>query len=93
MRAVEFKVMEIDPDPYCIVTAETVIHSEGEPIKREDEDKLGEIGYEDVGGCRRQLAQIRELVELPLRHPQLFKNLGIKPPRGILLLLLYFSSF
>jgi len=86
MRAVEFKVVETDPEPYCIVSPDTVIHCEGEPIKREDEErKLEEIGYEDVGGVRKQLANIREMVELPLRHPQLFKNLGVKPPKGILL--------
>ena len=43
------------------------------------------MGYDDIGGCRKQMAQIREMVELPLRHPQLFKHLGIKPPRGILM--------
>jgi len=86
MRAVEFKVVETDPEPYCIVAPDTVIHCEGEPIKREDEEKqLEEVGYDDIGGCRKQLAQIRELVELPLRHPQLFKNIGVKPPKGILL--------
>merc|ERR1719230_1008921 len=85
MRAVEFKVVETDPDEYCIVAPDTVIHCEGEPIKREDEEKATDVGYEDVGGCRKQLAQIREMVELPIRHPNLFKNIGIKPPRGILL--------
>lgn len=86
MRAVEFKVMETDPDPYCIVAHDTNIHFEGEPIKREDEEKkLEEVGYDDIGGVRKQLAQIREMVELPLRHPGLFKNLGVKPPKGILL--------
>jgi transitional endoplasmic reticulum ATPase len=86
MRAVEFKVVETDPSPHCIVAPDTVIHCEGDPIKREDEeDKLNEIGYDDVGGCRKQMAQIKEMVELPLRHPQLFKALGVKPPRGILL--------
>jgi len=86
MRAVDFKVVETDPAPYCIVAPDTVIHCEGEPIKREDEEEaLNEVGYDDVGGCRKQLAQIKEMVELPLRHPQLFKALGIKPPRGILL--------
>lgn len=86
MRAVEFKVVETDPEPYCIVAQETVIHCEGEPIKREDEEQsLNEVGYDDIGGCRKQMAQIRELVELPLRHPQLFKSIGIKPPRGILM--------
>ncbi|EDO36218.1 predicted protein [Nematostella vectensis] len=86
MRAVEFKVIETDPSPYCIVAPDTVIHCEGEPVKREEEEEsLNEVGYDDIGGCRKQLAQIKEMVELPLRHPQLFKAIGVKPPRGILL--------
>lgn len=85
MRAVEFKVVETDPVEYCIVAPDTVIHCEGEPIKREEEDRLDDVGYDDIGGCRKQLAQIRECIELPLRHPKLFKNIGVKPPKGILL--------
>ncbi|CAF4192845.1 unnamed protein product, partial [Rotaria sordida] len=86
MRAVEFKVIETDPAPYCIVAPDTVIHCEGDPIKRKEEEaSLNEIGYDDIGGCRKQLAQIKEIVELPLRHPPLFKTIGVKPPRGILL--------
>jgi len=85
-KAVEFQVVLTEPDPYCIVTKETLIFCEGEPIKREDvESTLNEVGYDDIGGCRKQLAQIREWVELPLRHPQLFQNIGVKPPKGILL--------
>uniref|UniRef100_A0A8C2CDS0 Transitional endoplasmic reticulum ATPase n=1 Tax=Cyprinus carpio TaxID=7962 RepID=A0A8C2CDS0_CYPCA len=86
MRAVEFKVIETDPTPHCIVAPDTIVHCEGEPIKREDEEEsLNDIGYDDIGGCRKQLAQIKEMVELPLRHPGLFKAIGVKPPRGILL--------
>lgn len=86
MRAVEFKVVETDPAPFCIVAPDTVIHCEGDPIKRqEEEEALNEVGYDDIGGCRKQLAQIKEMVELPLRHPSLFKAIGVKPPRGILL--------
>merc|ERR1711953_1419027 len=86
MRAVEFKVIETDPQPFCIVAPDTVIHCEGEPVKREEEeDALNSIGYDDVGGCRKQLALIKEMVELPLRHPSLFKAIGVKPPRSILL--------
>merc|ERR1711920_43473 len=85
MHPVEFKVVETDPSPVCIVAPDTVIHCEGEPVKREDEEKLDDVGYDDIGGCRRQMAQIREMVELPLRHPSLFKSIGVKPPRGILL--------
>jgi len=86
-RPVEFKVMEIDPaeSPYAVVESNTVIHCEGEPIKREDEEKLDDVGYDDIGGVRKQLAQIREMIELPLRHPTLFRTLGVKPPKGVLL--------
>ncbi|KAA0189085.1 hypothetical protein HAZT_HAZT004989, partial [Hyalella azteca] len=67
MRAVEFKVVETDPAPYCIVSQDTVIYCEGEPVKREEEDEsLNEVGYDDIGGCRKQMAQIKEMVELPL---------------------------
>ncbi|KAK4479349.1 hypothetical protein RD792_014861 [Penstemon davidsonii] len=85
MRSVEFKIVETDPGEYCVVSPDTEIFCEGEPIRREDEERLNEIGYDDVGGVRKQMAQIRELVELPLRHPQLFKSIGVKPPKGILL--------
>ncbi|KAJ6672338.1 CELL DIVISION CYCLE PROTEIN 48-like protein [Salix viminalis] len=85
MRSVEFKVIETEPGEYCVVAPDTEIFCEGEPIIREDEERLNEVGYDDVGGVRKQMAQIRELVELPLRHPQLFKSIGVKPPKGILL--------
>merc|ERR1719478_276578 len=85
MHPVEFKVVETDPEDFCIVAPDTVIHCEGEPIKREDEERLDDVGYDDVGGCRKQMAMIREMIELPLRHPALFKTLGVKPPRGVLL--------
>merc|ERR1712000_419613 len=85
MRQVEFKVVDTDPEPYCIVSPETMIHCEGEAVKREDEEKLNSVGYDDIGGCRKHLTAIRELVELPLRHPSLFKTIGIKPPKGILM--------
>jgi len=85
MHPVEFKVVEMDPGPYGIIAPDTEIHCEGEPVKREDEEKMDDVGYDDIGGCRKQMAQIREMIELPLRHPTLFKTLGVKPPRGVLL--------
>lgn len=86
-RPVEFKVMEIDPPntEFCIVAPETMIHCDGDPILRDDEERLDEVGYDDIGGVRKQLAMIREMIELPLRHPQLFRTLGVKPPKGVLL--------
>jgi transitional endoplasmic reticulum ATPase len=90
MRAVEFKVTSIEgPDgedeEYCIVGPETDILCDSEPLGREEDPRLSEVGYDDIGGCNRQLAQIRELVELPLRHPQIFRTVGIPPPRGVLM--------
>jgi len=84
---VEFKVMEIDPaeKPYGTIAPETVIHCEGDPVLRLDEDKQDSVGYDDLGGVRKQLALIREMIELPLRHPKLFRTIGIKPPKGVLL--------
>ncbi len=84
-KPVEFKICEVDPENYCIVGPQTVIFDEGEPIKRDDEEKADGVGYDDLGGVRKQLAQIREMIELPLRHPTLFKTLGVKPPKGVLL--------
>jgi len=78
MRSVEFKVTNVDPSPCCIIVPATDIHIE-EAIKREDdEDNINNIGYDDLGGVRKELAMIKEMVELPLRHPALFKSIGIK---------------
>jgi transitional endoplasmic reticulum ATPase len=86
-RPIEFKVMEIDPtEPeFCVVAPDTIIHCEGDPLSREDEESHKEVGYEDLGGVKKQLALFREMIELPLRHPTLFRTLGVKPPRGVLL--------
>ena len=40
---------------------------------QDEDESLAEVGYDDIGGVRKQLAQIKEMVELPLRHPALFK--------------------
>lgn len=84
---VEFKIVEIDPaeKPYGTIAPETVIHCEGEPVSRTEEEKQDDVGYDDLGGVRKQLALIREMIELPLRHPKLFRTIGIKPPKGVLL--------
>ncbi len=90
MREVHFRVISIDVDgqedvEYCFVNEDTEIFCEGEPLDTTEEDTGYDVGYDDVGGSKRQLAQIRELIELPLRHPSLFAALGIPPPRGVLL--------
>ena len=46
-----FQVVGVDPGEFCIVAPDTVIHCEGEPVKREEEERLDEVGYEDIGRC------------------------------------------
>lgn len=84
-KPVEFKIVATEPGDFGIVTSSTILFTEGEQVVREEENKMDGVGYEDIGGCRKQMAQIREMIELPLRHPTLFKTLGVKPPRGVLL--------
>src|SRR4051812_34544783 len=77
MRAAEFKVVATDPDEFCIVAPDTVIHCEGDPIKREDEDRLDDVGYDDIGGVRKQLAQVRRQFLLdPFRTQSVEPRLG-----------------
>ena len=93
MREVEFKISSIswgdkaddNNADFCIVGDETTIILEEDAIPRSEDNRLDEVGYDDIGGCSRQMAQIREMVELPLRHPQIFRTIGIAPPRGVLM--------
>ena len=48
-------------------------------------EQIDELGYDDIGGCDKQLAMIRELIELPMRHPKVFTSVGVRPPRGVLI--------
>jgi len=86
-RKVEFKVVLTEPAPACIVADGGEIFFEGDPVSREEDEKVRKelVGYSDLGGIDKELQLIREMVELPLKYPILFENLGIKPPRGILL--------
>lgn len=81
---VEFCVFKTDPSPFCIVAPATLIHSSG-TISRDEVESLDDVGYDDIGGCKNALRQIREIVELPLRHPHIFEAIGTKPSRGLLL--------
>lgn len=85
MRQVEFKIMEVDPPAGGIVAQDTIIHWEG-AVEREDAERNpNDIGYDDIGGYQKQMAQVREVIELALWHPQLYKSIGIPPLQGILL--------
>jgi len=86
-RVFRFKVTQVEAEghKYGIVGEHTEIFCDGEISEEELNAEKNLIGYDDIGGCRKQMAKIRELVDLPLRHPILFQKLGAKPPRGILM--------
>ena len=66
------------------VTKETEVVVKSEPVS-ESMVRIGEVHYEDIGGLKNEIEKIREMVELPIRYPELFERLGIEPPRGVLL--------
>ena len=76
-----FKVMALAPSGSSIINSKTKVE-----IKRVDsQNKENITSYDDIGGLGEQLKKIKDLVELPLKHPEIFYRLGIDAPRGILL--------
>jgi len=65
------------------ITESTVVQVMSEPSP--DKKSIPLVTYEDIGGLHGEIQRIREMVELPLRHPELFQRLGIEPPKGIFL--------
>jgi len=78
-----FIVAEAQPAGTVLVGRDTRIVLEEKPI--EEKRPSPQITYEDIGGLKRELGLIREMIELPLRHPELFQKIGIEPPKGVLL--------
>jgi len=80
----EFMVVNTSPGDLVRVTEETDIEVKPEAVDIE-ERAIPTVTYEDIGGLHDAADKIREMVELPLRHPELFTKLGIEPPKGVLL--------
>lgn len=83
-REISFKVISLRPKGVCIITPETSLRI-SEHVTEDEEQAGTYVTYEDVGGLDREIQKVREMIELPLRHPSLFKRLGIAPPKGVLL--------
>ena len=79
-----YKVIDSTPIGIVKVTDSTQFVLKEKPVKGELED-IPRVAYEDIGGLDEQIQKVREMVELPLRHPELFRKLGIIPPKGVLL--------
>jgi transitional endoplasmic reticulum ATPase len=82
-RAIPFKVTSIKPGGTVVVQHSTILTIAEKPAG----ETLGaaQVTYEEIGGLAEEIQRIREMVELPMRHPEIFKRLGIDPPRGLIL--------
>jgi transitional endoplasmic reticulum ATPase len=82
-HAIPFMVSKTRPHGIIKVTAESRLTILNEPAP--EGKGLPRTNYEDIGGLQTEMQRVREMVELPLRHPELFQRLGIEPPKGVLL--------
>ncbi|MEK6904590.1 MAG: CDC48 family AAA ATPase [Nanoarchaeota archaeon] len=80
----KFIVADCAPKQATIITENTVVKVSPKAVEVTDE-KVLEVTYEDIGGLEDEVKKIREMVELPLKHPEIFETLGVDPPRGVLL--------
>lgn len=80
----QLMVVSTNPDGIVRVTEGTELELKPEAVDIE-EKAIPTMTYEDIGGLHQSIEKIREMVELPLRHPELFTRLGIDPPKGVLL--------
>ena len=80
----KFVVAESTPKGAVLITdmTEVILNPQAVEIK---EEILPDVTYEDIGGLHQEIAKIREMVELPLKHPEIFERLGIEAPKGVLL--------
>ncbi len=83
-QGLQFTVTTVAPAKHARVTPETKVEVRTGPAAPE-EVSIPQVTYEDIGGLGKELQKIREMIELPMKSPELFKRLGIAPPKGVLL--------
>ncbi len=82
--SLHFVVTSTDPKGVVKITPSTQLIV-SERVVREEEARRPRVTYEDIGGLKEEIAKIREMVELPLKYPEVFNRLGISAPKGVLL--------
>ncbi|MDP2628643.1 MAG: CDC48 family AAA ATPase [Nanoarchaeota archaeon] len=81
---IRFVVVNANPNQPVLITENTDVVLSPKAVEVSDE-KIPEITYEDIGGLNEEVKKIREMVEIPLKHPEIFEKLGVEPPKGVLL--------
>ena len=83
-NALPFVIIETSPHGIVTITEQTMLRVKEEPAKIADEESL-RVSYEDIGGLKDELDRVKEMIQLPIKHPDVFNRLGIDPPKGVLL--------
>jgi len=82
----KFVVVDTNPSKQPVIITETTeIVLNPEAVEVKDEAAAPDITYEDIGGLEDELKKVREMIELPLKHPEIFEKLGVEAPKGVLL--------
>ncbi|MBU2612440.1 MAG: CDC48 family AAA ATPase, partial [Nanoarchaeota archaeon] len=81
---IKFLVVSTNPNSPVIVTENTEVVLNPKAVEV-TEDRIPNINYEDIGGLTGEIKKIREMVEIPMKHPEIFQKLGVTPPKGVLL--------
>lgn len=84
LSQIRFAIVNTNPNQPVLITENTEITLNPKAVEISEEN-IPQITYEDIGGLTEEVKKVREMVELPLKHPEIFARLGIKPPKGVLL--------
>ena len=88
MREIKFAVVSTQPKDIVIIGQNTEVQVHENPVdvsKIEGVTNLVDVSYEDIGGLKEEVKKVREMIEIPLKRPELFEKLGIAPPKGVLM--------
>ncbi len=88
MKEIRFAVLSTQPGGITVVGQNTEVELHESPVdvsKLEGVTNLVDVSYEDIGGLKEEVKKVREMIEIPLKRPELFEKLGIAPPKGVLM--------
>ncbi|MFA6023316.1 MAG: CDC48 family AAA ATPase [Candidatus Pacearchaeota archaeon] len=84
LQQLKFLIVNTNPTKPVVITENTEVTVNPKAVEIAEE-KFIDVTYEDIGGLTDEVKKVREMVELPLKHPEIFERLGIEPPKGVLL--------
>lgn len=84
-RPIDLGIVETAPKDTVVPDRDTVIDLREEPVKEREAPSAPSVTYEDIGGLDEELRRVREMIELPMKKPELFQKLGVEPPKGVIL--------